>query len=89
MPDINSLEELFTVPEGEEAERILSIPLNISVAVSVVGVAVAPLTFLPAMISAIGFDCHIELEKKDGTVMDVTNGVASAIVDASGYSDRN
>ena len=44
--DINSMEELFTVPEGEEAERILSIPLNISVA-------------------------------------------ASAIVDASGYSDRN
>ena len=70
-------------------ERILSIPLNISVAASVVGVTVAPLTFLPAMISAIGLDCHIELEKKDGTVMDVTNGVASAIVDASGYSDRN
>ena len=41
------------------------------------------------MISAIGLDCHIELEKKDGTVMDVTNGVASAIVDASGYSDIN
>lgn len=70
-------------------ERLLSIPLNISVAASVVGVTVAPLTFLPAMISAIGLDCHIELEKKDGTVMDVTNGVASAIVDAAGYSDRN
>lgn len=43
---INSMEELLTVPEREEAERFLSIPLNISV-------------------------------------------VASAIVDASGYSDRN
>ena len=43
---INSMEELLTVPEREEAERFLGIPLNISV-------------------------------------------VASAIVDASGYSDRN
>lgn len=43
---INSMEELLTVPEREEAERFLSIPLNISV-------------------------------------------VASAIVDASGYSDRD
>lgn len=43
---INSMEELLTVPEREEAERFLSISLNISV-------------------------------------------VASAIVDASGYSDRN
>jgi len=43
---INSMEELLTVPEREEAEWFLSIPLNISV-------------------------------------------VASAIVDASGYSDRN
>ena len=33
---INSMEELLTVPEREEAERFLSIPLNISVVASAI-----------------------------------------------------
>lgn len=68
------------VRKGEE--RVVSIPLK----VSVVGGVTAPLIFLPAVMSAIGLECRIELEKKDGTVLDVTNGVSNVIVKASEHS---
>ncbi len=64
-------------------QKVMSIPLNISITASVIGTVTAPLTFVPLLAASIGIGCRIELEKKDGSIMDVTNGVAGVIEDGT------
>lgn len=47
---------------------ILNLPMTAGVVGAAIGAATAPWTLILAAITTIGFDCAVEVEKKDGTV---------------------
>ena len=47
---------------------ILNLPMTVGVVGTVIGAAAAPWALVIAAITTIGFDCSVEVEKKDGTV---------------------
>ena len=51
--------------------EVISVPLNLGVLGGIVGVATAPVAVILGGIAAYGFDCTIEVEKKDGTTEEV------------------
>lgn len=53
-------------------EVILNLPLNAGIATGVVGVFAAPWALLAAAITTIGFDCKVEIQKTDGTLVDIS-----------------
>ena len=50
---------------------ILNLPLTAGIAGTVIGIAAGPWALLTATIAALGFDCKIELIKKDGSSMEL------------------
>ena len=50
---------------------ILNIPMTVGVVGTFIGAAAAPWALIIAAITTIGFDCAVEVEKKDGTVTTV------------------
>ena len=50
---------------------ILNIPMTVGVVGTFIGAAAAPWALIIAAITTIGFDCTVEVEKKDGTVTTV------------------
>lgn len=47
---------------------VLNLPMTAGVIGTVIGAAAAPWALVIAAITTIGFDCAVEVEKKDGTV---------------------
>ncbi len=54
-----------------KGEEVVSVPLNLGIIVGIVGIAAAPVAVVIGAIAAYGFDCTIEVEKKDGTTEEV------------------
>lgn len=58
-----------------EGETILNVPVN----AGIVGVVIAPIASVVAVVAAFGFKCTIEVIKTDGTIIDVSDAVADAM----------
>ena len=77
----DSLEEL--VKKGNVAkiqvkrddETILNVPVN----AGIVGIVIAPIASVVAVVAAFGFRCTIEVIKDDGTIIDVSDAVNDAV----------
>ena len=58
-----------------EGEIVLNVPVN----AGIVGVVIAPLASVVAVVAAFGFKCTIEVIKDDGTIIDVSDAVTDAM----------
>jgi uncharacterized spore protein YtfJ len=47
---------------------ILNLPMTAGVVGTVIGAAAAPWALIIAAVSTVGFNCTVEVEKKDGTI---------------------
>ena len=56
----------------KDDEVVLNLPLNAGIATGIVGVFAAPWVLLAAAIITIGFDCKVEIQKTDGTLVDIS-----------------
>ena len=54
-------------------ETILNISLNAGIIGAVIGFAAAPFAVLTTALVSFGLDCEIEIEKKDGTIINLSN----------------
>lgn len=63
----------------KEDEKIINIPVN----VGIVGICIAPLASVVAVVAAFGFKCTIEVIKTDGTVVDVSDVVTDTVRNAT------
>ena len=69
----------------KDDETIVNIPVN----VGIVGVCIAPLASVVAMVAAFGFKCVIEVVKTDGTIIDVSDAVSEKVAAAAEFgSDK-
>ena len=57
------------VKRGEET--VLNIPLNVGIVGTILGLTAAPWALIASAIATLGFDCRIELEKTDGTTVEL------------------
>lgn len=55
----------------KDDEIVLSIPVNIGIIGSIVGLAAAPWAFIAATIATVGIGCRIVIVKKDGTTDEI------------------
>ena len=58
-----------------DGELVLNVPVN----AGIVGVVIAPLASVVAVVAAFGFKCTIEVIKDDGTIIDVSDAVSDAM----------
>ena len=58
-----------------EDEIILNVPIN----AGIVGIVIAPLASIVAVVAAFGFKCVIEVIKTDGTIIDVSDTVTDTV----------
>lgn len=58
-----------------DGELVLNVPVN----AGIVGVVIAPLASVVAVVAAFGFKCTIEVIKNDGTIIDVSDAVTDAM----------
>ena len=56
-------------------ELILNVPVN----AGIVGLVIAPIASVVAVVAAFGFKCTIEVIKNDGTIIDVSDAVTDAM----------
>ena len=56
-------------------ETILNVPVN----AGIVGIVIAPIASVVAVVAAFGFRCTIEVIKDDGTIIDVSDAVNDAV----------
>ena len=54
-----------------EENTILNIPLNAGLAGTILGLTAAPWALIASAIATLGFDCKIELQKTDGSVVEL------------------
>lgn len=59
----------------KDSELILNVPVN----AGLVGVVIAPIAAVVAVVAAFGFKCSIEIIKTDGTIIDVSDAVTDAM----------
>ena len=59
----------------KDDEMVLNVPVN----AGIVGVVIAPLASVVAVVAAFGFKCTIEVIKNDGTIIDVSDAVTDAM----------
>ena len=57
------------VKRGEDT--VLNIPLNVGIVGTVLGLTAAPWALIATAVATLGFDCRIELEKTDGTTVEL------------------
>lgn len=62
-----------------QVKRDDEIVLNVPVNAGIVGVVIAPLASVVAVVAAFGFKCTIEVIKDDGTIIDVSDAVTDAM----------
>lgn len=58
-----------------EGEIILNVPVN----AGIVGIVIAPIASVVAVVAAFGFKCTIEVIKDDGTIIDVSDAVTDVM----------
>ena len=58
-----------------EDEVILNVPVN----AGIVGICIAPLASIVAVVAAFGFKCVIEVVRTDGTIIDVSDTVSDTV----------
>ncbi|MDD7035483.1 MAG: DUF4342 domain-containing protein [Firmicutes bacterium] len=58
-----------------DSELILNVPVN----AGIVGICIAPLASVVAIVAAFGFKCTVEVVKDDGTIIDVSDAVSDTI----------
>ena len=56
-------------------DTILNVPVN----AGILGIAIAPLASVVAVVAAFGFKCVIEVVKQDGTIIDVSDAVTETV----------
>ena len=54
-----------------KGETLLSVSLNAGILGAVIGLKAAPFVVLTAALVSFGLDCEIEIEKKDGTIINL------------------
>jgi len=54
-------------------ETILNLSLNAGIIGAVIGLTAAPFVVLASALVSFGLDCEIEIEKKDGTIINLNN----------------
>ena len=59
----------------KDDDTILNVPLN----AGILGIAIAPLASVVAVVAAFGFKCSIEVVKTDGTIIDVSDAVTETV----------
>ena len=65
------------------------IVLNVPVNAGIVGICIAPLASVVAIVAAFGFKCVIEVVKTDGTIIDVSDAVTEKVAGAAEFgSDK-
>ena len=91
-------EALFTslkglVKKGNVARILVKkdedVVLNVPVNAGILGICIAPLASVVAIVAAFGFKCTIEVVKTDGTIIDVSDAVADKVSQAAEFgSDK-
>lgn len=56
----------------KDDEIILNLPMNAGIASGLVVAIAAPWALIATAITTIGFDCKVEIQKTDGTLVDVS-----------------
>ena len=59
----------------KDGELVLNVPVN----AGLVGIVIAPIAAVVAVVAAFGFKCSIEIIKTDGTIIDVSDAVTDAM----------
>ena len=54
-----------------QEELFLNIPLNVGLAGTILGLTAAPWALIATAVATLGFDCKVELEKTDGTIVEL------------------
>lgn len=54
-----------------KGEVLVNVPLNVGIVGGVIGLAAAPWAMLIGVIAGAGLDCKIEVEMKDGDIVDI------------------
>lgn len=87
---VSSLKELIKkgnvskIQVKKDGELILNVPVN----AGIVGVVIAPIATVMAVVAAFGFKCNIEVIKEDGTIIDVSDAVTDAVGSAKEKSSE-
>lgn len=69
----------------KDEDTILNVPVN----AGILGICIAPLASVVAIVAAFGFKCGIEVVKTDGTIIDVSDAVADKVSQAAEFgSDK-
>ena len=59
----------------KKGETIVCLPLNLGLFGAIVGAAAAPWAMILVTLTSVGLDCSIELQKTDGTIVDINGKV--------------
>ena len=65
----------------KDGDTVLNVPVN----AGIVGICIAPLASVVAIVAAFGFKCVIEVVKTDGTIIDVSDTVTEKMATAAEY----
>lgn len=69
----------------KDEDTVLNVPLN----AGILGICIAPLASVVAIVAAFGFKCNIEVVKTDGTIIDVSDAVTDKVSQAAEFgSDK-
>ncbi len=69
----------------KDGDSILNVPVN----AGILGICIAPLASVVAIVAAFGFKCTIEVVKTDGTIIDVSDAVSDKVSQAAEFgSDK-
>lgn len=66
----------------KDEDTILNVPVN----AGIVGLCIAPLASVVAIVAAFGFKCVIEVVRTDGTIIDVSDAVSEKMSKAAEFS---
>ena len=64
-----------------DGDTILNVPVN----AGILGICIAPLASVVAIVAAFGFKCTIEVVKTDGTIIDVSDAVTDKVSQAAEF----
>ena len=69
----------------KESDTVVNVPVN----AGILGICIAPLASVVAIVAAFGFKCSIEVVKTDGTIIDVSDAVSDKVSQAAEFgSDK-
>lgn len=75
LKDIIKKGNVSKIQVKKDGELVLNVPVN----AGLVGVVIAPIAAVVAVVAAFGFKCSIEIIKTDGTIIDVSDAVTDAM----------